>query len=67
MMGRRVDQGALFHEVRLEDRVSAGRLLRRIDAVLDLSFVREAMAPHYARGGRRSVDPKSLIRMLLVG
>lgn len=67
MMGRQVDQGALFYEVRLEDRVPEGHLLRRIDAILDLSFVREVMAPHYARDGRPSVDPELLIRMLLVG
>lgn len=67
MMGRQVDQRALFYEVRLEHRVPAGHLLRRIDAILDLSFVREVMAPHYARGGRPSVDPELLIRMLLVG
>jgi transposase len=67
MMGKQVDQGALFYEVRLEDRVPAGHLLRRIDAILDLGFVREVMAPHYARGGRPSVDPELLLRMLLVG
>jgi transposase len=66
-MGRQVDQGALFYEVRLEDRVPAGHLLRRIDAILDLSFVREVLAPHYARGGRPSIAPELLIRMLLVG
>lgn len=66
-MGRQVDQGALFYEVRLEDRVPAGHLLRRVDAILDLGFVHELMAPHYARGGRPSVDPELLIRMLLVG
>lgn len=67
MMGRQVDQGALFYEIRLEDRVPAGHLLRRIEAILDLSFIHEVMAPHYARGGRPSVDPELLVRMLLVG
>ena len=68
MLGRQVEQGgAVSHEVRLEERLPAGRLLRRIDAILDLGFVREVMAPHYARGGRPSVDPELLLRMLLVG
>ena len=44
-MGRQVDRGALFYEVRLEERIPAGHLLRRIDAILDLSFVHELMAP----------------------
>ena len=67
MMGRQSGQGALFYEVRLEERIPRGHLLRRIDAMLDLSFVHEVMAPHYARGGRPSVDPELLLRMLLVG
>ena len=67
MMGRQVEQGALFYEVRLEERIPTGLLLRRIDAILDLGFVREVMAPHYARGGRPSIDPELLLRMLLVG
>ena len=57
----------MSHEVRLEDRIPTGHLLRRIDAILDLGFVHGVMAPHYARGGRPSVDPELLLRMLLVG
>lgn len=46
MMGRQIDHGALFNEVRLEEGISTGHLLRRIDAILDLSFVREVVAAH---------------------
>ena len=66
-MGRQVEQGVLCDEVRLEERVPVGHLPRRVDAVLDLGFVREIMAPHYARGGRPSIDPELTVRMLLVG
>lgn len=48
-------------------RVPAGHLLRRVDAVLDLSGVRERLRPRYSRIGRPSVDPTVLLRMLLVG
>lgn len=67
MMGRQIDQGALFYEVKLDERIPSAHLLRRIDAVLDLSFIRELMAPHYARIGRPSIDPELMVRMLLVG
>lgn len=67
MMGRQVEQGALFYEVRLEERVPAGHLLRRVDTVLDLSWVRGLMAPHYSRSGRPSTCPELMVRMLLVG
>src|SRR6201999_359064 len=37
------------------------------DAVLDLSSIRRTLAPYYAAGGRPSIDPALMIRMLLVG
>ena len=46
MMERQVDHGALFDEIRLADRVPTGHPLQRIDAILDLSFVREVMTPY---------------------
>jgi hypothetical protein len=55
MMGRRVERAALFHGIRLEDRVPGGHLLRRVDAVLDLGWVREHMAGHYSPLGRPSI------------
>ena len=38
-----------------------------MDAILDLSFVHEAMAEHYSAIGRPSVDPVLMIRMFLIG
>ena len=67
MMGRRVEQAALFYEFRLEERVPEGHLLRRVDGILDLSFVREHMAGHYSTLGRPSVCPELMVRMLLLG
>ena len=43
-MGRQVAQGALFYRFRLDDHVPADHLLRRIDALFDLVFVRDALA-----------------------
>ncbi|MGZ3775700.1 MAG: transposase [Pseudobdellovibrionaceae bacterium] len=41
--------------------------LRRIDNVLDLSFLRELTAPLYANGkGRPSIDPEIFVRMILL-
>ena len=41
-------------------------LLRRIDAVLDLGLVRDALEATYSTTGRPSFDPELLIRMLLI-
>ena len=67
MMGRQVEQAALFYEFRLEERVPGDHLLRRVDAMLDLSWVRGHMAEHYSATGRPSIDPELMVRMLLVG
>lgn len=67
MMGPRTGQQArLFYEFNIEDRVPADHLLRRIDAVLDLSWVRSELSPLYNHTGCPSVDPELMIRMLLV-
>ena len=42
-------------------------LVRKIDAALDLSWLRIELAPHYSSTGRPSTDPELIIRMLIVG
>ena len=56
MMGEPVGrQDRLFYEFDLEDMVPAGHLLRRIDAVLELSWLRSELA----------VPPRISIRALI--
>jgi hypothetical protein len=51
MMGRLEAPGELFYDFSLERHVPADHLLRRIDAVLDLSIVRATLAEHYSHTG----------------
>ncbi len=68
MMGeRRVDQGALSHEFRLEDHVPRDHLLRSIDRFVDPGEAGAHLAPYYSPMGRPSVDPELVIRMPIVG
>ena len=67
MMGKIEDQEQFCCEVRLNEHVPADHLLRRIDAGLDLFFVRPLLAPSYSSRGRPSVDPELMLRMLLIG
>jgi len=68
MMGRQNnDQGPLFYEFRLDEAVPDDHLVRKINAVLDLSWVHAELAPHYPTVGRPSVDPVLMIRMLIIG
>ena len=68
MMGRLDDgQSSLFYDFCLENHVPTDHLLRKIADVLDLSEVRQKLAPYYSAMGRPSLDPELMIRMLLVG
>ena len=68
MMGRlKSDQGQLFYEFHLSEAVPEDHLARKIDAALDLSWLRSELAPHYSSMGRPSIDPELMIRMLVVG
>ena len=68
MMGEALGrQDRLFYEFDLEDMVLVDHLLRRIDTVLDLRWLRGEMAPHYSHLGCPSVCPELMIRMLIVG
>ncbi len=68
MMGQQgVGQEQLFYAFSIESHVPADHLLRRIDRVLDLSDLRQHLAPFYSHTGRPSIDPELMIRMLIVG
>jgi len=67
MLGEQVGlQDRLFYEFDIEDRIPNDHLLRRIDAVLDLNWLRTELSPFYSHTGRPSVDPELKIRMLRV-
>src|SRR5258708_6439391 len=68
MMGRlNHDQEQLFYSFCLEEVVPDDHLVRKIAAVLDLSWVHAELAPHYPDNGRPSIDPQLMIRMLIIG
>ncbi len=68
MLGPRQEaRGALFYEFSIEAHLPQDHLLRSIDRFLDLSGIRQHLAPFYSNTGRPSIDPDLLLRMLLIG
>lgn len=66
MMGRqRRDQGRLFYEFRLEDRIPENHLLRRINVFVTVALadLHKQLKPHYSDIGRPSIDPELMMRM----
>ena len=67
MMGTKIRSfSRLPRDVSLEELVPEDHFYRRLQATLDLSFVRELVAPLYAGGGRPSVDPVVFFKLQLV-
>jgi transposase len=67
MMGTKVRSfSPLPDDLSLEDLVPEDHFYRRLEATLDLSFVRKLVAPLYANGGRPSVDPVVFFKLQLV-
>jgi len=67
MQGQQDHQPQLFSMVQIEKLVPESHLLRKVDQVLDLNFVREQTKEFYcANNGRPSVDPEVFIRILLI-
>ncbi len=68
MLGKNQSEPALFQMVDIESIVPAKHMLRRLDTVLDLSFVRDEVAKCYATGrGRPGIDPELAVRMMILG
>jgi len=58
----------LFTYINIEELIPKNHILRKINKILDLSFVRELTADYYCHSnGRPSVDPQLFFRMILIG
>ncbi len=68
MIGKPNDQGSLVQLVSLEELVPQEHFLRKLDQVLDLSFVQDFVSPAYHPSqGREGIAPKLAVRMILLG
>ena len=68
MQGKQNYQPELFSYLDLDKLITKRHLLRRIDRVLDLGFVRELTKGYYSQEkGRPSIDPEVYFRIQLIG
>ena len=63
MMGAKISDFAPLSDLSLEGLVPNDNFYRRLEATLDLSFVRELVKGCYASWGRPSVDPVVFFRL----
>src|SRR5689334_16721825 len=66
MMGSKDRDFAPLVNVSLQQLVPTDHFYRHLHKLLDLSFVRELVAPFYAAGGRPSIDPIVFFKLQLI-
>ncbi len=66
MMGTKIRNFAPLTDLSLVELVPKDHFYRRLEATLDLSFVRDLVRDCYASSGRPSVDPVVFFRLQLV-
>lgn len=67
MLGKQEFQPQLFATIDIEKLIPSQHLLRKIDKVIDFSFVRELTEHLYCRdNGRPSIDPELFFRIYLI-
>src|ERR1039457_4202979 len=67
MQGRKQYQEKLFTTFRLSDRVPENNFYRRLNNLLDLSFLYKATTKYYGREGNPGIDPVVFFKLLLTG
>lgn len=61
-------QGTLFVAGSLEDLIPEDHILRQVDKVLDLSWLRDEVRECYSEStGRPGIDPEAAVRLMLAG
>src|SRR5215208_5459885 len=66
MIGKQPRHTEQMQWVSTDALVPTRHVLRRLHAALDLSFVRELVAPYYSEIGRLSIDPEVVARMWIL-
>lgn len=68
MMTRAENKQIKFHMVTIEDLVPQEHFLRKLDQLVDFSFIyKEVEADYCGNNGRPSIDPVVLVKYLLIG
>ena len=67
MMGIKAYQEKMFYNFSLSKRVPEDHLLKKLDKIIDLRFVRELTSQYYSHTGQPSIDPEVLFKMMLIG
>jgi len=67
MMEKKDFKPRIFYRLSLEEMVSQDHLVRALEEILDMNFIRGLCRKYYPQTGQPSVDPIVLFKMMLIG
>ena len=67
MQGKKNYQEKLFIKFQLSDHIPADNLYRRLNELIDFSFLYKATAGYYGTEGQKSIDPVVFMKLILAG
>lgn len=67
MMGKKEFKPRIFYRLSLEKMVPQDHLVRALEEILDMGFIRGLCLKYYSHTGQPSVDPVVLFKMMLIG
>lgn len=67
MQGRRSYQEKLFIKFQLSDQIPPDNLYRRLNELIDFSFLYKSTAQYYGTEGQKSIDPVVFMKLMLAG
>jgi transposase len=67
MQGKKIYTPKLIYQVHLDNLVPGDNFYRKLDEVLDMSFLYKETAPYYGTEGQESIDPVVFFKICLVG
>jgi transposase len=67
MMGKKDFKRRIFYRLSLEKMIPQDHLVRALEEILDMNFIRGLCRKYYSHTGQPSVDPIVLFKMMLIG
>lgn len=67
MQGKKNFQEKLFIKFQLSDHIPSDNLYRRLNALIDFSFLYKATTQYYGKEGQKSIDPVVFMKLILAG
>ena len=67
MQGKKEFNQRIYYNINLDSLVPEDHFLKKLDRLVSFDFVRNITRDYYSHTGKPSIDPKVLVKMLLIG